>query len=282
MSEDKHVIEALGKARIVIKDGEVVSIDEPMIDYCPIFGKYHNIEHITKDDIRKNIEYRIKDFGMCTKDRKLRMDDMLSVGISEILRSNLKLGNIDCVVGACEGTGTLIMDEADLVQGVGGRVSGLVSTTPIPEIIEQVGEENVLNPETAELNQLKGLKMAIDKGYKSIAITIIPCEMIKQIRQYPIPDDVNVYIFVAHTTAITEELANMAFECADIVTACASREVINLAQIKKPYYYGTAVPIFAVSENGRKFLDARLKDVGKKLSINEYPLDEDNFARKLR
>ncbi|MBQ6443506.1 MAG: DUF2099 family protein [Methanosphaera sp.] len=282
MSEDKHVIEALGKTRIVIKDGQIVSIDEPMIDYCPIFGKYHNMEHITKDDIRKNIEYRIKDFGMCTRDRKLRMDDMLSVGISEILRSNLKLGNIDCVVGACEGTGTLLMDEPALVQGVGGRVSGLVSTTPIPEIIEQIGEENILNPETAELNQLKGLEMAIDKGYKNIAITIIPSEMIREIREYPLPDDVKVYIFVAHNTAVSEELAKITFDYADIVTACASREIIKLAQIKKPYYYGKSVPIFAVSENGRKFLDARLKDVGKKLSINEYPLDEDNFARKLR
>jgi putative methanogenesis marker protein 8 len=279
--KDKHVIEALGKARVVIEDGKITSIDEPVIDYCPIFAKYHNIQHITKEDIRKNIEYRIKDFGMCTDKRKLRMKDMLSVGISEILRSNLKLGNIDCVVGACEGIGTLIMDDADLVQGVGGRVSGLVSTTPIKKLINEVGEENVLNPETAEINQLKGLKMAIEKGYKNIALTIIPSELIKEIRELELPDDVNIYIFVAHTTAITEDLAKIAFEYADIVTACASREVIRLANIKKPYYYGTAVPIFAVSDYGRKFLDARLSDVGKSPSVNVYPLNEENFARKL-
>ena len=282
MVKDKHVIEALGKARVVVEDGQITSISEPVIDYCPIFAKYHNIQHLNKDDIRKNIEFRIDDFGMCTKNRQLRMKDMLSVGISEILRSNLKLNNIDCVVGACEGVGTLIMDDADLVQGVGGRVSGLVSTTPIPEVIEQVGVENVLNPETAELDQLKGLQMAIDKGYKNIAITIIPSLMIKQIREYPIPDDVNVYIFVAHTTGISKQLAEIAFEHADIVTACASKEVINQAKIHKPYYYGTAVPIFAVSDIGRKFLDVRLIDVGKNPSINEYPLNEDNFAKKLK
>jgi hypothetical protein len=54
-----------------------------------------------------------------------------------------------------------------------------------------------------------------------------------------------------------------------------------LANIKKPYYYGTAVPIFAVSDYGRKFLDARLSDVGKSPSVNVYPLNEENFARKL-
>ena len=218
---------------------------------------------------------------MCTKNRQLRMKDMLSVGISEILRSNLELGNIDCVVGACEGTGTLIMDEADLVQGVGGRVSGLVSTTPIPEVIEQVGEDNVLDPDTAELNQLKGLELAIRKGYKNIAITIIPSMMIKQIREYPLPDDVNVYIFVAHTTGIDEELARIAFENADIVTACASKEIRRLASEYKLYYYGTAVPIFAVTDKGREFLDSRLEHVGKSLSVNDYPLNQQNAPRKL-
>lgn len=282
MVEDKHVIEALGKTRVTIENGQITSVGEPEIEYCPIFGKYHNIETLTSEDVQKNIEYRIKDFGMCTKDRVLRMDDMLSVGISEILRSNVALGNIDCVVGACEGCGTLLMTEPDLIQGVGGRVSGLISTTPIPEVIEQIGEENILNPETAELNQLEGLKMAIEKGYKKIAVTIIPSPMVKQIREYEVPDDVEVYIFVAHTTGSTEECVMELFENADIVTACASKNVIGYAQIKKPYYYGTSVPIYAITENGRKFLDARLKYIEKPLSTNEYPQDLSKMARKLR
>ena len=58
-------------------------------------------------------------------------------------------GNIDCVVGACEGVGTLLINDAEIVQGVGGRVSALISTTPIKEVMEKVGRENVLNPETA-------------------------------------------------------------------------------------------------------------------------------------
>ena len=282
MLKDKHIIEALGKAQVTIENGKITSITQPEIEYCPIFGKYHNIQKLTEDEIRKNIEYRIADFGMCTKDRVLKMDDMLSVGISEILRSNVELGNIDCVVGACEGTGTLLMTDADLVQGVGGRVSGLVSTTPIPEIIEQVGKENILNPETAELNQLKGLEMAIERGYKNIAVTILPCPMVKQLREYPVDDDVNVYIFVAHTTGATVDEAKMLFETADIVTACSSKNIIEYAQIKKPYYYGTSVPIYAISEDGRRLLDTRLNHINKALSTNEYPQDLDKMSKPLR
>lgn len=282
MVRDRHVIEALGKAEVVIENGEIVSIAEPLIDYCPIFGKYHNIEHITKEDIRKNIQYRIDDFGMCTKNRVLKMDDMLSVGISEILRSNVELGNIDCVVGACEGAGTVLMTDPDLVQGVGGRVSGLVSTTPIPEIISVIGEDNVLNPETAELNQLEGLKLAVEKGYKNIAITIIPCEIVHEIREYPVPSDVNVYIFVAHTTGTSKQLVESLFEDADIITACASKEVIDMANVKKPYYYGSSVPIFAITDEGKRFLDDRLSHINKSLSVKDYPLDLSKMSKPLK
>lgn len=281
MLKDKHIIEALGKTKITIENGKITDMTEPQTEYCPIFGKYHNIKKLNKENIRKNIEFRIADFGMCTKDRVLRMDDMLSVGISEILRSNVELGNLDCVVGACEGTGTLIMTEPDLIQGVGGRVSGLISTTPIPEIIEQIGEENILNPETAEINQLKGLEMAIEKGYKNIAVTILPCPMVKQLREYPIPDDVNVYIFVAHTTGATVDDAKMLFETADIVTACSSKNIIEYAQIKKPYYYGESVSIYAISDDGRRFLDARLDNINKPLSTNKYPQDLDKMSKPL-
>jgi hypothetical protein len=45
---DDHVIEALGKTRIKIKDGKVVEVGEPKIDYCPIFDKYRGIKELTQ------------------------------------------------------------------------------------------------------------------------------------------------------------------------------------------------------------------------------------------
>ena len=281
MKNDEHVIEALGKTRITIKDGKITDIQEPLIEYCPIFGKYHNMEKITKEEIRKNIEYRIDDFGMCTKNRVLKMDDMLSVGISEILRSNLEMGNIDCVVGACEGVGTVLLTDPDIVQGVGGRVSGLVSTTPIKEVIDGVGIDNVLDPDKATLNPLEGLKMALNRGFKNIAITILPSDMVKILREYPVDDDVNVFILVAHTTKTKKEDVKMLFDNADIITACASKNIIEYAQIAKPYYYGNSVPIYAVSDNGKHLLDTRLDCIGKPHSVRDYPQDLSKMARDL-
>lgn len=283
MVEDRHVIETLGKVEVVIENGEITSVGSSEMTYCPMFHAMHGVDELNEEFIRKNINFRIEDFGMCTPDRVVEMDDAVTVGISEILKTNMEKGNIDCVVGACDGAGTLLMTNPRVVQGVGGRVSGLISTTPIPEVIKKLEERDsvILDPKTAELNQLEGLKLALDKGYKNIAITILPSPMVKDIRDYPADDDVNIYIFVAHTTGIEQDKVGMLFDNADIVTACASKAISDYADKYEPYYYGVKVPIFCASEDGRRLLDIRLEKIGKPLSTNDYPRNKDDAPHKL-
>ena len=270
---DRHVIEALGKAEVVIENGKITYIGEPVVDYCSIFDNGQHNGDLTKEFIKSNIEKRIEEFGMCTPQRSIDVEDTMSFGTSETLKTNMINGNVDCVVGACEGVGTLLIDDADLVQGVGGRVSALISTTPIDEVMDKVGRENVLNPETAELNPLKGLEMAIERGYKNIAITIIPTEMVRDLRQYPKPEDVNIYIFVAHTTNVSKKEAEMLFDYADVISGCSSINIRETAEERKPYYTGKKVPLYAVTENGRRLLNERLEYIGYELCEKKYPQD---------
>lgn len=283
MHKDKHVIETLGKVKVVIENGKISEIGESDVEYCPMFHSFYGVKKIDSDFIRKNIEFRIKDFGMCTPDRIIKMDDAVTVGISEILKTNMEKGNIDCVVGVCDGAGTILMENPNVVQGVGGRVSCIVKTTPIPKVIRNLEKEEcvVLNPNTGEINQLEGLKLAIKKGYKNIAITVIPSKSIEKIRNYPVDDDVNIYIFVAHTSGCSEDETKMIFENADIVTACASKSIFEYADEHKPYYYGKKIPIFCASSAGRKFLDTRLKFIKKELTTNNYPRDKSDMPHKL-
>lgn len=270
---DRHVIEALGKAEVVIENGKITYIGEPVVDYCSIFDNGRHNGDLTKEFIKSNINKRIDEFGMCTPQRSIDVEDTMSFGTSETLKTNMINGNVDCVVGACEGVGTLLIDDAELVQGVGGRVSALISTTPIDEVMDKVGRENVLNPETAELNPLKGLEMAIERGYKNIAITIIPTEMVKDIRQYPKPEDVNIYIFVAHTTNVSKKEAEMLFDYADVISGCSSINIRETAEERKPYYAGKKVPLYAVTENGKRLLNERLEYIGYELCEKKYPQD---------
>lgn len=50
------------------------------------------------------------------------------------------------------------------------------------------------------LNIAMLFKLALNKGYKNIEITILPSPMIEEIRNYSKDYDASVYIFVAHTT----------------------------------------------------------------------------------
>ena len=56
--------------------------------------------------------------------------------------------------------------------------------------------------------------------------------------------------------------------------------MVNCAK-NHPYYYGVKVPIFCASEDGRRFLDIRLKHIGKPLTTNDYPRDKSDAPHKL-
>lgn len=260
---DEHVIEALGKAKIKVKNGKVVEVGEPKIDYCPIFDKYRGIKKLTPETIKENIEFRIEDFGMCTEDRTMRMHDFLSFGVSETLTTILEEGEIDAVVSVCEGCGTVILTEPELVQGTGGRVSGLVSTCPIEKLMEEVGQDKVLDPASASIDQIAGTLKAIEMGFKRIAVTIVSADDAIRLREIEAEnEDVNIFIFVAHVTEMSEENAITIFNNADVVTGCASKYIRNIGKEKEYFVAGDSIPIFGVTDTGKRFMELRIEKIG--------------------
>jgi len=270
MSE--HTIEALGRSRITIKDGKVISVSEPEVEYCPLFDHHRGIKELTPEIIAKNIQFRIDDFGMCTPNRQLRMKDFLSFGISEIMSTLLEENVIDSVVMVLEGCGTLIVTEPELVQGIGGRVSGLVETTPIPELIDEIGDENIVNPKTAEINQIEGIKLAISKGFKSIAVTIALASDAEEIEKLKEENpDINIYVFVVHTTKTSAEDARKLFDACDVTTGCASKHIREIGEAESIKTVGQSIPIFAHTEDGKKFLEMRLEKIGGEKPKKDNP-----------
>ncbi|MBR4446919.1 methanogenesis marker 8 protein [Methanobrevibacter sp.] len=270
MSE--HIIEALGKSRITIKDGKVVDVTEPEVEYCPLFDHHRGIKKLTPEVIAKNIQFRIDDFGMCTPDRQLRMKDFLSFGISEIMCTLLDENVIDSVVMVLEGCGTIIVTEGELVQGIGGRVSGLYKTSPIPELIAEIGEENIVYPETADINQIEGIKLAIEKGFKNIAVTVTcasDAEGIKKLQNEN--PDINIYVFVVHTSKRSSQEARALFDICDVATGCASKYMREIGEAESIKTVGQSIPIFARTENGKKFLEMRLEKIGGEKPKKDNP-----------
>ncbi|PKL67468.1 MAG: hypothetical protein CVV28_06315 [Methanobacteriales archaeon HGW-Methanobacteriales-1] len=260
---DEHVIEAMGKAKIIVKDGKVVDVGDPQIDYCPIFHKYRGIEKLDSESIKDNIEFRINDFGMCSPERNLKMKDFLSFGISETISTLLEEKIVDCAVIVCDGAGTVLITDPEEVQGIGGRISGFMTTSPILRVIETLGESKVLDPVKASINQIDGTKKAIDKGFKNIAVTIASPEDAEKLRELEKSvNGINIYIFAVHVTGISEKEAQKLFDYSDVITSCASKHIREIGEKKALLKVGESIPIFAATENGKKFLLRRVEKIG--------------------
>jgi putative methanogenesis marker protein 8 len=267
-----HVLELLGKTRVVIKDGKVIEVGQPEVEWCPIFAKVRGIQRITPEEVRKNMEFRISDFGMFTDKRQLELEDFVGFGASEVMMTGLNRGLLDTTVTACEGAGTVISNNPTLVQGMGGRMSGLVETEPIDGIINGITERGgiVLDPSTAKIDPVEGVKKAAELGYRKIAVTVAFAETAKELRKLEAELGLDLIVIGVHVTGFSKEEALTLLENADITTSCASKKIRDLA--KPLAQVGTAVPLFALTQKGKELVIERAKEIKSPLLINTMPL----------
>ncbi|WP_340818377.1 methanogenesis marker 8 protein [Methanolobus sp. WCC4] len=267
-----HVMEILGKARVVVENGEVVEVSEPLIRWCPIFEKARGITEITKEDIKKNMEFRIEDFGLFTDKRQLDMDIFVGFGASETMMTGLNRGLLDTTVTACDGAGSVISNNPNLVQGIGARISGLVETEPIDATINGINERGgiVFDPSTASIDPVEATRKAAELGYKRIAVTVVFPETAKELRELESELDLELTIIGAHVTGIGREFAQELLDNVDIVTSCASK---NIRELVKPLVQvGSAVPLFGITQRGKELLLERAKDVETPVFVSSAKL----------
>ncbi|CAD6493044.1 MAG: hypothetical protein EMLJLAPB_00429 [Candidatus Argoarchaeum ethanivorans] len=276
MVKDRHVMEMLGKTRVVVENGKVVEVGEPVTEYCPIFEKARGYTRLTAETVRENAEFRIADFGLFTEERKIEMETFVGFGASEVFQTALNRKLLDCAVVAGEGLGTIIAFSPVLVQGIGSRISGLVETTPIPKLIKRVEEAGsiVLNPATAALDMAAGVEKAITLGYKKIGVTVADHNTAKKIREIEAKHPgVTVVVFGVHTTGMLPEDAEEFVKLVDLTTGCASKWMRHFSQERGPIMQsGTSVPIFAFTQIGKELLLERAKDIEKPLLLNTEKL----------
>jgi len=257
--KDEHVIEAIGRCRIVIRNGHVVEVGEPLIRDCPLAKRFaYPIPDIGKDSVKANIEHRIKAFGMCTPGREV-MDtrEFVGFGASELLSFGLHKGLLDAVVLACDGAGTVVVTKPAMAQGIGGRMSGLVSTTPYPEVMDRIERNGgfVLDRDHASIDQLAGVALALIRGFRKIAVTVARPQTAEVIRRvHP-----NTLIFGVHVTGLSKTDAEMLVAASDLVTSCASGTIREAVKKNALVQAGTAIPIFAMTMAGKNLIMEKIR-----------------------
>ncbi len=268
MTKDRHVLETLGRARVVVENGKVVEVGTPRVRYCRLWDKLRGISELTEQRIKENIEFRIRDFGLCTADRVVEMDAFVGFGASETFMTALRRALLETTVTVCEGAGTVITGNPVLVQGIGARLSGVMETTAIPGIIEQLqarGGEVLAPP---RIDQVAGLRRALAQGCERIGVTVASVEDARQCRAL----SESAVLFGVHLTGISRADADALFGLVDLLTACASPHIRELAGKYALLQAGTAIPIFAVTPCGKELLLERAKEVRESLLLNTMRL----------
>jgi len=264
---DEHIIEAIGKTKVVVRDGRVVEVGDPVICYCPLAERFGRpVREMTKNAIRENIEERIRSFGMCTPDREvLAGQDFVLFGASELISCAIRRGLLDGAVIACDGAGTLVAQNPELVQGIGGRMSGLVKTSPIPAVIGRIEANGgrVLDPETGAIDQVKGVAFARELGCRKVAVTVAGADDAETIRRL-FPETLIVGV---HTTGLSADESERLVAVADIVTVCASRHLREAAGRVALLQGGAAIPVFALTREGKDVILEKIRETDSPIFI---------------
>ena len=266
-----HEMELLGKTKVRVRDERVVESGEPLIEWCPLFDKLRGIKRVTSEEAAKNMQFRIDQHGMFTPRRKLEMDTFVGFGASESMMTGVTKGIIDAAVTVCDGAGTVITDNPSLIQGMGGWISGLTKTEPIPEIVAGIEARggHVLFPQDAKIDQYAGAIWA-SKFFSRYAVTVADVNTVQKLRSLEAESTVKIMIIGVHLTSISRKDAETFLSMADIVTGCASKHIRKL--VNPLVQVGTAIPLFGLTSWGKELLIERAKNVEQPLLINTMSL----------
>jgi putative methanogenesis marker protein 8 len=254
---------------VAISNGKIVAMTDPVMTHCPLFSMLYRPtgggQEEIKASIQKAVESKIRQFGSFTHMRNLHYENIaVPYGASEIMMYALRKGFIDATVTVCDGAGSVITSSPSLVQGIGARMNGLFYTSPIKEVLDGIkkyGGRTVF-PKTAKIDQIAALKIAAERGYKKIAVTINgfmneDASMIKGIaKKFKVQA---VVIFVC-TTGISPDRIEHILKYGDIVWSCASGRVREKIGTGSLLQITTGIPVFVLTQRGLDFASAYCGD----------------------
>ena len=264
---DEHIIEAIGRCRIVIRNGQVVEVGKPIIADCPLAKRFaFPVPEISPEAVKANIEHRIRAFGMCTPAREvLDTRPFVGFGASELLSFGIRSGMLDAAVIACDGAGTVVAITPELVQGIGGRMSGLVSTSPILQVMNRIEQNGgyVLDRSNARIDQQSGVALAHLKDFRRVAVTVATPGEAEAIRAaYPYS-----FIVAVHVSGLSRVEAARLIGVSDLVTACASKPIREIAGPLALVQAGISIPVFAMTPSGKALVIEKIRVSGEPVLI---------------
>jgi len=282
----RHLLMVAG-SEVVIQNGKVISVTEPKTNHCPLRAKLYGIDGETTETVRRSVEFYIKEWGMFTPDRVVTTSRRpVTFGVSEIFSSGLRQGLLDAVVSVCEGAGTTISADPNVVEAIGAHMTWLKETSPEPAILRRLEEvgATILSPEKADIDQFKGVLQALHMGFERIGVTATGHRMeeIQRIRESF--RGKSCAIAAVHNTGIDRQAAEEILSGCDLVSSCASRWVREIVGRRAIMQIGVRMPTFVLTSLGRQLALARLSEIEDPLVVGTgvLPLINEHQPTPLR
>ncbi len=263
----EHLIQCCG-AKVRIRGKRIEVLGEPWIHNCPLHESLYGFKVMDKEALKKTVEFKMQAQGFCCQHRTFSDAIVVPYGASEIIKACMEAKMLDCAVLVCEGAGTVITSNPSLVQGIGAHLTGIIKTSPIKGITQHIkaNEGSILDEASARIDQTKGFQKAAEMGFGKIAVTVagFHAKHITKIRQLEKKFGVEATIFsVCNTCTIAEDMNHI--ENADIVTASASKIIREQIGPKAKMQLGVTIPVFALSERGKKTMLTYLSQFDQKI-----------------
>ena len=264
----EHIIYCCG-ARVLISERGIKVLTEPTVEYCPLHEALYGTKKIDFEAVKKSVKMKIDNFSFCCTNRMFNAEPIVIYGASEMMSYWLKTGIIDCAVVVCEGAGTVITSNGELVQGIGGRLTGIVKTSPIKEIVSYIEAHGgfVLSKTDARIDQVEGVKKAFNLGFKHVAVSVagFQSQAISEIRKLE-KEGLDVSIFSVCNTCIDKADVQHILK-ADIVCASASKIIRKEIGKKAILQLGVTIPVYILTSKGKKLVLTYLNEFKDKLVV---------------
>lgn len=199
-------------------------------------------------------------------------------GASETIASAFDNNLVDAAVIVSNNLGTIITTNSNNTQGAVKRMTGLFYTSPSEKLVETAMNENIIPvfPYTAEIDQIAGIKKAIELGYKKIAVSVAAKDnyLLKQIKQIEKENNVLIYKFGLCSTGIDEKTAIIMKDNADVIWSCASKQIKNYVEPHAIAQVGIKIPVHIMTSQGWQIVKNHLVKMNPELGNQSIDLVE--------
>ena len=96
---------------------------------------------------------------------------MTDASVTDLLAHALEERTVESCVVCAEGCGTSVIADPSLMRKLSNRITGSDSAEPSADVIDIVGEDNILDPETAKVDNIEGVCVVYDSGLHKVAVT---------------------------------------------------------------------------------------------------------------